>query len=134
MEDDTPRRRRYRRESLALAELGAGLVGTALPRIEVRLPRHSADRAVAAWRSLDRHEGPLGDEDREQRRQRHRAGTLALIGLAVEERGRRVGDEVVVLLDAVLIVLAMEAADDESVRTVGTEQGARTPGGHAVRR
>ncbi|APU13293.1 MULTISPECIES: hypothetical protein [Actinoalloteichus] len=133
MEDDTPRRRRYRRDSLALAELGAGLVGTTLPRIEVRLPRASADRAVAAWRALDEREGPLGGEDREQRRQRQRAGTLALIGLAVEERGRRVGDQVIVLLDAVLVVLAMEAADDEPERMVVTDPAVGAPGGHAVR-
>ncbi len=51
----------------------------------------------------------------EQRVQRLRAGTLALIGLSIVERGRREGDEVVVDLGWGLIGAAVEAGDD--VRT-----------------
>ncbi len=43
---------------------------------------------------------------------RHRAGSLALIGLAISERGRRVEDHVEVDLSAWLIGHALDAADD----------------------
>jgi hypothetical protein len=48
----------------------------------------------------------------EELRERWRQGTLALIGAAVRERGRRDGDEVVVELGAELIALAVDAGDD----------------------
>jgi hypothetical protein len=91
-----------------------GLVGHALdrvelPAVEVRLPRDLADAAAAAWDRDDLGEIP---ETPEQRVTRHRAGSLALIGLAVKERGRLEGDEVVVPLNAGLIAMAVDASDD----------------------
>lgn len=92
-----------------LAELGETLRRADLPPVEVRLPVALADRAVAAWHREDTvplvDPGPLGD-----RRTRHLAGTLALIGLAITERGTLVGDEVVVALPIELAGIAMDAA------------------------
>lgn len=87
----------YRREAKLLGGLGALLVRVELPRVEVRLPRALAERAVAAWERDD--DGPLEPETFEQRVQRHRAATFSLIGLAITERGHWDGDDVVVDLE-----------------------------------
>jgi hypothetical protein len=100
----------YRREARLLGELGAVIGRTPLPTVEVRLPRRLAEQALAAWQRDDS-EGPLGAETCEQRIERHRASTLALIGLSIE-RGHWDGDEVVVELSPVIIGLAVDAADD----------------------
>jgi hypothetical protein len=68
-----------------------------------------ARAAVAAWQRDD--EGEPEPESYEQRVLRHRAGALALIGLAVEDQGRAEGDEVVVDLSADVIGSALDAAD-----------------------
>jgi hypothetical protein len=77
--------------------------------VEVRLPRELADAAAAAWDRDDLDEAP---ETTGQRVARERAGSLALIGLAVQETGRREGNHVIVALDAGLIALAVSASDD----------------------
>jgi len=92
-------------------EVGTVLLDQSLPQVEVRLPRNLAELAVAAW-ERDDGEGPLDPETYEQSRQRNHAGTLALIGLSITERGRWEGDEVVVELDPVFIGNAVDAADD----------------------
>jgi hypothetical protein len=96
-------------EARGLGEIGRRLERLPLPDVEVRLPRVLAEAAARAWGRED-----LDDvnETPEQRRARHRAGTLALIGLAIKERGRWDGDEVVVPLNAGLVALAVDAADD----------------------
>jgi hypothetical protein len=103
--------RQYREDAQQLGELGAALAGAELPRVEVRLPRALAEKALAAWQR-DGDEGPLDPETFEQRIQRHRAGTLGLIGLSIENNGRWTDDHVVVELSAELIGAAVEAADD----------------------
>ena len=80
-----------------------------LPDVEVRVPRALADKAVAAWERDE--EGSPDPEDSEQRLQRHRAGSLALIGLCIVNDGRSDGDEVVVGLQLGLIGDALYAAD-----------------------
>jgi hypothetical protein len=102
--------RLWREDALALGEVGEVWAAADLPRIEVRLPRALAERAVAAW-ERDDDEGLLGTETFEQRTLRHRAGTLALIGLGVTERGRWEGDEVVVELHPDVIGSAVDASD-----------------------
>ncbi len=82
-----------------------------LPRVEVRLPRELAEKAVAAW-EREGDEGLLAPETFEQRVHRHRAGTLGLIGLSICERGRWDGNEVIVELSPDLIGVAVDAADD----------------------
>jgi len=111
----------YRREARLLGELGAPLVRVELPRVEVRLPRALAKRAVAAWERDD--DGPAEPETFEQRVLRHRAATFSLIGLEISERGRWDGDEVLIALDAGLISAAVDASDDLPARA--------SPGGEA---
>jgi len=98
------------REAGTLGEIGALLARLQLPEVDVHLPGDPARAAVAAWERDDL--GDSGPETPEQHLQRHRAGSLALIGLAIKERGRWQDDEVVVALDAGLVGLAVDAADD----------------------
>jgi len=100
----------YRQDAQVLGELGRVLARTELPAIEVRIPTQLSDQAAASWEREDAEE--VEPETAEQRLQRHRAGILALIGLAIRERGRREGDEVVVELDPVILGFAVDAADD----------------------
>lgn len=97
-------------EAAALAELGATLREADLAPVTVRIPSELAARAVAAWTRDDT--VPLVDpEPLADRTTRHLAGTLALIGLAISERGRPAGDDVVVDLPVEVVGVAMDAAD-----------------------
>jgi hypothetical protein len=107
---ETTAQRQYRRDAKVLGEIGAVLSHSELPTIDVRPPSALARLAVEAWERDD--EGPLDPESYEQRIQRHRAGTLALIGLAVSEHGRPDGDEVVVALYPAIIASAVGASND----------------------
>ena len=80
-----------------------------MPLLEIRLPAELAERAVRAWERDD--EQPLIGESPAQRRTRHRAAALALIGVAISERDRRVGDQIVVDVAADLVAAAIEAAE-----------------------
>lgn len=102
--------RRYREDSVVLGELGLVLLEGPLPRIEVRLPKPLAEAALSAWED-ESNEGPLDAESFEQRVQRHHAGTLGLIGLAIETSGRWDGDAMVVALGPELIGAAIDASD-----------------------
>ena len=106
----TRKRRRDIATTRALAGLGVHLSATKLPDVEVRLPKALADVAIAAWERDD--EGALDSEDLEQRIQRHRAGTLALIGPSIVSGGTADRDEVVVRLQPALIGNALSAAAD----------------------
>lgn len=112
---ETDQQRQWRQDSMVLGELGAVLASAELPRVEVRLPKSLGERAVAAW-ERDDGEGPLDPENYEQRVQRHRAATLALIGLSITELGRWEGDEVVVQLSPAFLGVAIDAADDVPAR------------------
>lgn len=92
-----------------LTKVGQHLFGQAL-RVTVRLPRSVADEAVAAWQRDDADDLPA-DETQEQKNTRHRAGTLALIGLSIVNSGLIQGDEVIVGLDAWNIGTALDAAE-----------------------
>ena len=108
--DETDRQRLYREDARLLGEIGAVLAHAELPGVTVRLPSALARAAVAAWERDD--EGEPDAESYEQRVLRHRAGALALIGLAVQERGRADGGHVVVDLSPDVIGNALDAADD----------------------
>jgi hypothetical protein len=82
--------------------------------VTIRLPKHLADQARAAWQREEDDESTEG-ETTEERTDRHRAGTLALIGLAIAEGGNDEGDDVVVDLSAWFVGLALEAADEEGL-------------------
>jgi hypothetical protein len=99
----------FRRDAELLAQLGASLNREDLPDIEVRLPRTLAQAVVAAWERADLNDWDT--ETPEQRAVRLRAAALALIGLAVKERGRQEADTVVVALPPDLIGAALDAAD-----------------------
>ncbi|GAA1846390.1 hypothetical protein [Brevibacterium marinum] len=99
-------------EAKTLGELGAALREQQIPRIPVRIPRTLAETAVAAWQRDAGEGGTLDEETFEERIARQRAGTLALIGIAVEERGQRDSDCVVVDLHPEQIGVAMDAADE----------------------
>src|SRR6266496_4234379 len=73
--------------------------------------RSLAEQALAAW-EREEDESPLPTETREQQTARHRAGSLGLIGLSIQESGIWEGDEVVVSLDASYIGDAFRPADD----------------------
>jgi hypothetical protein len=94
-------------DARVLAEVGRQL-STQPTRVQVRLSRALAAAGRSAW-ERDADERPLPAETAEQRRVRHRAGTMGLIGLCIENRS---SDEVDVELDAWEIGLALEAADE----------------------
>jgi hypothetical protein len=93
-------------------DIGLALTSRDLPRVEVRLPGALADLAVGAWERDDSEGDSTAGETIEQRQVRHRVATLALIGLSVNELGRRDGDDVVVELSPELIGDAFRAADE----------------------
>ncbi len=112
--NDGSLRARWLQDEEVLGDLGAAL-SLQLTRVEVRIPRPLADAAVHAWQRDDDGDLDLDGETCEQRVVRHRAGALALIGAAVEDRGRLDGADVVVQLDAWLVGDAMHAADDRDL-------------------
>ena len=93
----------------ALHELAQQLLPQT-PKVQVRLPRELADRAVSAWQR-DEDPGNLPQETAEQRSIRDDAGTLALIGQSIEETGVEDGDDVLFRLDVWILGVALEAAD-----------------------
>jgi hypothetical protein len=93
----------------ALHELAQQLLPQS-PKVQVRLPRELADRAVAAWQR-EEDPGNLRQETAEERTLRNDAATLALIGQSVEETGIEDGDDVLFKLDAWILGVALEAAD-----------------------
>ncbi|MFJ8085888.1 hypothetical protein ACIQ6Y_35595 [Streptomyces sp. NPDC096205] len=98
---------RYRDDTAVLAAIGAR-VEAQTARVTVRLPQELADAAVAAW-ERDERQAP-DRETPEQHRLRDHAAELALIGLAISERGRREGGAVLVDLDIAAAGAAVRAA------------------------
>jgi hypothetical protein len=68
---------------------------------------------LAAWHRDD--DSPSGPETTEQQAARHQSGTLALIGLCIEQTGQPDNDEIVCELDSWYIGMALEAADDHQL-------------------
>lgn len=100
----------WRRDAAVLVEIGASV--QAAPRdVVVEIPAALADAAMEAWsRTADHAMKP--EETAPERSVRHRAGSLALIGCAVKERGHRRGDVLEVVLDGWVVGAALDAADD----------------------
>ncbi|WP_145908964.1 hypothetical protein [Kitasatospora viridis] len=97
----------YRDDSKVLAAIGAH-VDAQVGRVTVRLPRTVAEAAMDAW---ERDElGGRAPETHEEYMQRDRAAELAFIGLAISERGRREGEEVVIDLDVASAGAALRAS------------------------
>ncbi|MEV4131431.1 hypothetical protein AB0J72_04620 [Dactylosporangium sp. NPDC049742] len=97
---------RYQQDRTVLAAIGACL-DRQVGRISVRLPRSLAESAVAAWNREEL--GGIGEESREEFELRDDAAGLALIGLAISERGVGDGEEVVVDLDVVEVAAALRS-------------------------
>jgi hypothetical protein len=104
---ESPAQLHYRQDANVAAEIGRALAGQ-LPSTTVRIPVELADQAVRAWHRDDQETAPETDE---QRIMRGFAAALALIGLAVEERGQRDGTDVTVTLAADQIAACVFAAD-----------------------
>lgn len=96
-------------DAQVLTEIGRVLHDQALPMVAVRIPTELAQRAAAAW-ARDNQTDEV-DENATERAYRRRAGALALIGLAIEERGVPAVDGVDVELSADLVVNAIEAIE-----------------------
>lgn len=113
---------RFEADRLALGSIGRELFDQET-RIDVRLSEGLARVAVAAW---GRDEiGGLDNESPSQERARTAAATLALIGLAVSERGVVGGDGMVeVSLDAWEIGEAFRTADGLGLLAKGTSSDA----------
>jgi glucose-6-phosphate dehydrogenase assembly protein OpcA len=87
---------RYREDARVLAAIGAH-VDAQVGRVTVRLPRAVAQAALAAWERDET--GERGAETHERHALRDQAAELALIGLAISQRGRWEGEELVIDLD-----------------------------------
>jgi hypothetical protein len=110
---DTGEYEQYTNDAGLLGKIGAALFPQPTT-LSVRLPKGLAGLALAAWHR-ETGQGPPGPETPEQRTARHRAGTLALIGLCVENTGRTDGDEIICELDAWYIGAALETADQHGL-------------------
>ncbi|MFI2333842.1 hypothetical protein ACH474_10640 [Nocardia rhamnosiphila] len=104
--DDQDQYARYAADRQVLRAIGAHL-GSEVGRVEVRIPRAMAESAMAAWNRDESDD--MGEESREQGALREDAAELALIGLAIDERGVWNGDDVVVDLDIARIAAALRA-------------------------
>lgn len=97
---------RYQEDRTVLAAIGTDL-DRQVGRISVRLPRSLAESAVAAWNREEPND--VGEESREVHELRDDAADLALIGLAISERGKWDGEQVAVDLDLVQVAAALRA-------------------------
>ncbi|MEV0306576.1 hypothetical protein [Nonomuraea fuscirosea] len=104
---ESPQYDRYRHDAAVLAEVGRRVEPQVNP-LPVRMPRDLAAAAVAAWERSEDDE--ISEENHEESRVRHQAGALALIGLAISERGVTEGNEVLVTLNITEIATALSAA------------------------
>ncbi|WP_282794856.1 hypothetical protein [Streptomyces sp. CC224B] len=99
---------RYQEDARTLAAIGA-CVETRTGRVTVRLPHPLAEAAVAAWQRDETDEAP-GPESRQEYALRDQAAELALIGLALADRGHWDAEKVVVDLDTASAAAAVRAS------------------------
>jgi hypothetical protein len=97
-------------DSADLIAIGA-VLGTQDPSYSASIPQALAQRAVQAWHR-DEPGAPAADETAAQRTLRSHAGTLAMIGFAIDESGYTVGKQVNVALSPDLVAEAIAAADN----------------------
>jgi hypothetical protein len=109
----TTSRERWAEDEWSLARIGAHLA-SADTSVPVTIPADLAAAAVAAWQRADDVESTRHESDAD-RVVRHRAGSLALIGAALESRGAATAAGTCVDLDAWLIGHAFDAADDHGL-------------------
>lgn len=105
---------RWENDGVDLALIGAAFYEQDT-KVRVQLPRELADSALAAWRREDEDSEDLHshDETLAEKRIRHRAGTLALIGASLENAPVQIsGQYVIAEIDSWYIGEALQAADD----------------------
>ncbi len=107
--NESPTQRRYRDDAEVLAGIGRAL-SRQHTRVTVQIPQPLADLAAAAW-DREEYEDAPSSETPEQRWYRDRAAELALIGLAIRDRGSSSEHGVVVDIDAVELAGALEASE-----------------------
>ncbi|HXL87771.1 MAG TPA: hypothetical protein VN969_02105 [Streptosporangiaceae bacterium] len=108
---------KYAQDAAILGEIGKVLFPQDT-KLSVRLPRHLADQALAAWRRDElnaKGAARAAEETPEQQVLRTRAAYLALIGLCIENTGQPCGDEVSCELDAWYIGSALQAAEEQGL-------------------
>ena len=105
-------REQWRADEGVLAAIGATLFGQPT-KVRVLLPATLAEAAVDAWSRNDFVELPV--ETIPKRVTRQRAGTPALIGLAIETDSQRQGESVEVELDSWYVGSALDAAEDANL-------------------
>jgi len=106
---------RYAADARVLSEIGVALQTQSTLTV-VRIPARLAEAASSAW-SRDESGGPTSPETGEQSALRHAAGDLALIGLAIAERGVLGPDGLVrVEIDPSLIQAAIRTATTDPAR------------------
>ena len=106
----------WAKQTAVLAEIGRELYDANIS-VELELPDRLASLAVDAWRLEDAGDGIADHETGPERTERHSAGSLALIGLAISDRGTPTEYGVSVALDPHLVGLAIKAADDAGLIT-----------------
>jgi hypothetical protein len=116
--EDGQDRAQWEADAVVLAQIGAQLFRERLS-VEVEIPLDLATSATAAWERDD--SDTVGTETRAQAVERHRAAALALIGLAISERGTATEDAISVSLDPWLIGPALDTADEMGLITPESE-------------
>jgi hypothetical protein len=112
---DNPKYATWRGDAELLAEIGRCLFVQDLT-VRVRLPASLAAQAFAAWERDDSEPEISADENQSEKAARHQAGTLALIGLAIENRREASdGDHVTVELGAWQVGAALDAAEERGL-------------------
>lgn len=111
-------RAQWRADATVLAQIGAVLFKEGLS-VEVKLPLDLAETAIAAWERDD--SGADGNETSAEAVDRSRAGALALMGLAISERGTPIGGAISISLDPWLIGTALNTADEMGLITPESE-------------
>ena len=107
-------RAHWKADAALLGHIGARLFKQRLS-VEVVIPLDFAKSATAAW-DRDDLDAP-GSETHEEAVERHRAATLALVGLAISERGAPTGESISVSLDPWLIGTAIDTAEEMGLIT-----------------
>ena len=106
--------RRWENDGVDLALIGAALYEQET-KVRVKLPRELADAALASWQREDEDSEDLHtyDESASEKRIRHRACTLAMIGASLEDAPIQIsGDYVIAEIDSAHVGEALLAADD----------------------
>lgn len=102
---------RWKREVAVLRKIGLVLENQNT-NMHVTLPRDLAEDAIASWHILSEFAGRSLVEENERGALRTKAAILGVIGLIIQNRGKKDAEGVTVELSARLVSAALEAADE----------------------